>query len=368
MKIAMYGLRTIGAGSGGVERAVEELSTRLARRGHQVTVYCRTRYNRISSPFFHGIRLVNLPTIYTKHLEAIIHSLLAASCATARNYDVVHVHAVGPALTAFIPRAGGRRVIATIHAMDWQRQKWGLIARWALKVGARSAVTFPHRTIVVSRVLQHFIRSAYDKDTVYIPNGINPLCPRPLEKLRRFGLSGMDYLLFLGRLVPEKGCDLLIKAFRATDLTCHLLIVGGSSHSDAYVARLHDLAGNDSRIIFTGPLFGEEKEEAYSNAIGLVFPSLLEGMPLVLLEALSIKCPVLCSDIPENMEIVAPPNASPWAATFRTGDIEALRDSLVHFVQGARKDSSVLELAAQWVAREFNWDRIAEQTERVYVS
>lgn len=364
----MYGLRSIGQGSGGVEKAVEELSIRLAQRGHRVTVFCRSRYNP-GRQEYQGVRLVNLPTIYTKHLEAIVHSFLAG-CASMQGYDIVHVHAVGPALTSFLPRWGGNRVVATVHAMDWRREKWGPAAKLALALGARAATTFPHKTIVVSRLLQEYFRTRFQRQTIYIPNGVTPGTPRQIDRLRRFGVEGNDYLLFLGRLVPEKGCHFLIEAFRKTDLNCRLLVVGDTTHTDNYLGQLRALADNDPRIVFTGALFGDEKNEAYSNAMGLVFPSLLEGMPIVLLEALTMGCPVLCSDIPENLEIIAPEDA-PDVSGVQKLPIKSPDDwpaILADFVSNSKGLRARAVAEAQQIAARYNWDTIASQTEEVYCS
>lgn len=362
----MLGLRAIGQGSGGVEKAVEEISTRLAGRGHDVTVFCRARYNRRGLDHFEGVRLVNLPAIYTKHLEAATHSFVAA-LRTLRGFDIVHFHAIGPSMFSWLPRLTGQRVVATVHALDWRREKWSGFAKLALRLGARAATTFPQRTIAVSRTIQQFLIERFERDTTYIPNGVTPGEKRPINKLARFGLKGGDYTLYLGRLVPEKGCHLLIRAFRELKTDRKLLIAGGESHSDRYAAELHELARGDSRIVFAGPLYGEDKDEAFSNASLFVLPSTLEGMPIVLLEAMSYGTPVLCSDIPENMEVVRPADTSPQlASTFPRGDADGLRAAAEACLQSPADIGSRAERAAEHVAREFNWDRIVTQTETVY--
>ncbi|HOW96839.1 MAG TPA: glycosyltransferase family 4 protein [Kiritimatiellia bacterium] len=369
MRIAMMGLRAIGQGSGGVEKAVEEIARRLAARGHAVTVFCRARYNSACAKEFEGVRLVNLPAVYTKHLEAITHTFLAA-CRALAGYDLVHIHATGPSMLAFLPRLAGRRTVVTVHGLDWKREKWGAGARLFLRLGAWTAGAFPHRTIVVSRELQRFYRERYGRETVPIPNGVTPGVRRPLDRLRRFGVRPDEYLLYLGRLVPEKGGHLLIEAFRAVPGDLKLLIVGGASHSEDYLARLRALAEGDPRIVFAGPLYGEEKEEAYSNARALVFPSTLEGMPLVLLEAMALGCPVLCSDIPENLEVVRPDGApgSALAALFPAGSADALRAALPPFLSAPEAARARAAQAAAYVARTYDWDRITDATEEVYRS
>jgi glycosyltransferase involved in cell wall biosynthesis len=366
LKIAFTGLRTIGPSSGGVERAVDEISIRLAARGHDVTVFCRGRFNPCPDPVYRGVRLVNLPALYTKHAEAFTHTFLAA-CRSLTGYDIVHIHGMGPALWAWLPRMGGGKVVVTVHAMDWKRAKWGWWGRAGLRLGERAAVAFPHRTIVVSRALARRYRESYGRDTVYIPNGVAPAERRPLARLKRFGLRGRDYLLFLGRLVPEKGCHLLLEAFRGMTASCKLLVVGETSHTDDYVGRLRELAAADDRVILAGALYGEEKAEAYSNAIGLVFPSQLEGMPIVLLEAMSHQCPVLCSDIEENLEVFqAGGGPERYVACFTRDSAADLRRRLEEFMRHPEIARNRAEAAEAFVQTTYSWDRAVTETEAVY--
>jgi len=370
----MFGLRAIGQGSGGVERVVEELSTRLAARGHEVTVFCRARYNPGQPSWFRGVRLVNLPAVYTKHLEAISHSLIAACCCV-RGYDIVHVHAIGPSLVSWIPRLFGRQVVATVHAQDWRREKWGWFARVMLKAGAWAAVTFPQETIVVSRAIARDYGGRGSRRVRYIPNGVPEVTTRPIRQLARWGVRGQDYLLFLGRLVPEKGCHLLIEAFRRVQTDARLLIVGETSHTDAYVHTLRQSASGDARVIFTGALYGEEKDEAYSNARCLVFPSTLEGMPLVLLEAVSYGCPVVCSDIEENLDVFAEPDgegggrsAAACASWFASASVEELALRIEEVLRGPEEALARARRAREFVRETYRWDRIVDAVDAVYAS
>lgn len=373
MKIAMLGLRALGDCSGGVETHVQELATRMARAGHEVTVFCRTRYNTITTPIHHGVRLENRPCIATKHLEAITHTALVLPSVLA-GYDVVHFHATGPSLLCWVPRLAGRRVIVTVHGLDFERAKWGGLATRVLKAGAWTAAHCPHRTIVVSHKLRQYYRQRHGKDTVHIPNGVNQPRRRPLEALARFGLAPEGYILSLGRLVPEKGVHTLIEAFRPLQTPLKLLIAGASSHSDGYRDRLLDLAGGDPRIIFAGPLHGQDKDEAFSNARLFVLPSELEGMPIVLLEAMSYGCPVLTSSIEECLEVfrlddagrqgAQPPD---WhlGAAFRTADPVALGAVLA---QALHHDGlgDMGRRGRGYVLRHYDWDAITQATLNVY--
>ncbi|NQT91535.1 MAG: glycosyltransferase family 4 protein [Lentisphaerae bacterium] len=358
----------------GVEKAVEEISTRLVSRGHEVTVFCRRRYNITRADSFRGIRLRSLPAIYTKHLEAISHTFLA-SVSAARGYDIVHFHATGPSLLSFLPRLFGTHVVATVHGLDWQRQKWGGFATGILRAGAWAAGRFPHRTVVVSKSLQRYYRETYNCEAVYIPNGVTPGKEVNVDHIERFGVAGDDFVLFLGRLVPEKGCHLLIEAFRDVQTQKKLLIVGGGSYTDNYVTELKRIADGDERIVFTGSLYGRDKAELYSNASFLVMPSSLEGMPIVILEAMSHGCPVLCSDIPPHMEIIAGSGeqefpagsaATRYGFPFRADSMEALKSEMERALASPAKTKDIGAKARDYVIQPFSWDHIVDRTEELY--
>ncbi|MGE4291128.1 MAG: glycosyltransferase family 4 protein [Desulfovibrio sp.] len=309
MRLAFLGLRGIAEGvSGGIERHVRELALRMAAQGHEVTVFCRARYETHPDTFFRGVRLIKLPALSSKHLEAISHTALCQPFVLF-GYDVVHFHATGPSLLSWLPRLTGRTVAVTVHGLDWRRAKWGKLASLVLRAGAWTSAHCPQTTIVVSRELQRHYQAVYGRETVYIPNGVNPPTLRPLERLRRFGLEERGYLLSLGRIVPEKGLHDLVTAFRAWDTDLKLVLAGDPGHAEAYAARLRGLAGDDPRIVFTGALYGADKDEVFSNARLFCLPSELEGMPIALLEAMSYGCACLVSDIPECLEVVRPQSA-----------------------------------------------------------
>src|SRR5215210_1029086 len=255
LSVAMVGLRGIPASYGGVEAAVEALSAHLVQRGHDVTVYARTSYSDERLAQHRGVALRYLPQVNTKHLEAASHTLLAVADAMRRGFDIVHIHASGPALFSPLPRLAGITCVATVHALDWQRDKWGGPAAAVLRLGVRVAATVPHRTIVVSRHLQEVLRDRYGADTTYIPNGVDPT-----EFDARVPVPDLapGFVLFLGRLVPEKGVHTLIEAYRGTELAQPLVIAGPASHSDDYVREIKALAETDPRIRFIGPRFGAE--------------------------------------------------------------------------------------------------------------
>lgn len=367
VKVAMIGQRGVPATIGGIEHHVEELGERLVSRGHDVTVFCRTNYVSDRPANHRGMTLAYLPTVGTKHGDAISHSALSTARAISQGCDVLHYHALGPGLFTPIARASRRSaVVHTVHGRDDQRAKWGLGATSVLKVASWVSATFPHVTISVSKDLAVFYKERYGRAVDYIPNGAKPavMC-HPSELLVDLDLTPGRYLLFVGRLVPEKTPDLLIRAFsRVDDPNLRLAIVGGSSFTDDYVEQLRALAARDQRVCLTGPLCGPQLAELYSNAGLFVLPSNLEGLPLTLLEAASYGLPIVASDIPPNLEVLE--SDGPGRRIFRAGN----EDGLVHAIERALNDL-VLErkgatLTQEHVLSTYQWDAIAEQTEAVY--
>jgi glycosyltransferase involved in cell wall biosynthesis len=354
VRIAILGLRSIGtSASGGIEKAIEELATRFVGAGHQVTVFCRKRYVQDVGSTFKGVQLKALPAIYTKHLEAISNTVIGVFSAL-RGYDVIHINATGPALLSFIPRMLGRKVVVTVHGLDWKREKWGAFAKIALRLGSRAAVTFPNRTVVVSRTLQDYYATEFNRGTTYIPNGVTLPGQQATSVLSQFGLVPDEYILFLSRLVPEKGCHTLIQAFRALDT------------QKEYAKSLRRLAEGDDRIIFTGPLYEDDKDTIYRGAYFFVLPSTIEGMALVLLEAMSFGKCCLCSDIDENLEVISPrPSSStiddPYGFRFATENVSDLTQRMASLIRDPAAVQRVGQRAYQRVATEFDWGHIAEQ-------
>ena len=364
MRIAMIGQKGIPATLGGIERHVEELSAHLVERGHDVTVFCRPYYTDAEG-LHRGVRLCRLPSIPTKHLDAITHTMLATLTSMFGRFDIFHYHSIGPALVSVLPAFWRRRLVVTVHALDWQRQKWGPKARKALKLGERCVLRFPSQVIVVSPLLQQYFRQNYGLDTTTISNGVEKPDPRSLNHLKSLGLLAGEYVLYLGRLVPEKGCHYLIDAFRGLDTDKKLLIAGDTRYSADYAASLQRRAEGDGRITFAGALFGEDKAEAYTNACVFVLPSEVEGMPIVLLEAMSYGCPFLVSDIPQNLAVLEEVGEC-QGLTFGVRDVADLRRSLAELIENPAPARGASGRARDHVLAEFGWPRIAEETEQVY--
>lgn len=360
MRIAMIGLRGIPAKSGGVEVALENLAPRLVKLGADVTVYCRTPYCKTRPSRFKGVKLIYLPTINKKHTEAVIHSFLSTSNALFKNYDIVHYHALANSIFSAIPRITGKKTVVTIHGLDYERDKWGRISKSYLRLCEYMNRFFPNRIISVSKKIRNIYKRNNKNDTTYIPNGVNIENPTRLNKLKRFNIQKDEYILFLGRLVPEKGIHTLIDAFKQLKTTKKLLIAGDATHTEEYVKKLKLQAEDDKRIIFTGPLYGEEKNEAYSNAYAFVLPSTIEGMPIVLLEAMSFGlCPVV-SDIKENLEVTR------HCIPFKTRNASDLKDKLQKIIANPKLKDRIGKEAKRQAIAEYSWDRIAEKTYKLY--
>jgi glycosyltransferase involved in cell wall biosynthesis len=275
------------------------------------------------------------------------------------DYDIVHYHAIGPATFSFLPRIAGKRTVVTVHGLDWQREKWGRCAKLYLKFGERAAVAFPNRTIAVSKHLQSYLEEKYRKSVSYIPNAVTePVILQP-EKIRQYGLGSRDYILFVARLVPEKGCHFLIDAYKRLNPDMKLVIAGGSSLSDDYV---RDLRQHESeKIIFTGYVHGELLQELYSNAYCYVHPSTVEGLPFTLLEAVSYGNCVIASDIPPNAEVVRD-----MGMLFASQDVDGLEQALKRVIDNPGLARSLACKARTSGLAEYNYESVTEQTVEVY--
>jgi glycosyltransferase involved in cell wall biosynthesis len=362
----MIGARGVPATFGGIERHVEELGARLVARGHEVTVFCRSNYSPADLGHHRGMRLASLPTVGTKHLDAIVHSGVSTLRAMAASYDVLHYHAIGPGMLAVLPRYLSRaKVILTVHGRDDERAKWGRGAKAVLGAAGWLSARVPDATIVVGHHLERYYREAHDRRAVYVPNGVRAGRQRPADgTLTRLGVQPGRYLLFVGRLVPEKAPDQLLEAFRRLPGDHRLVLVGDSSFTDRFTVGLRELAAADPRVVLPGYRYGAELEELYSNAAAFVLPSLLEGLPLTLLEAASYGLPVVASAIPPHLEVLGAPG--PGRRLHRPGDGDGLLDALRRVLADPRAERVGAARLRDQVMRTYCWDDAAERTEAVY--
>lgn len=352
---------------GGVEKHVERLAIGLAARGHKIFVYTRPWYTPPSRKMFEGVRLISLPSVNFKNLDAISHTFLASLDVLKRDYDIVHYHGVGPALLAWIPRLfkPSTKVVVTFHSVDRYHQKWGIIARLALYLGEWAAVKFANETITVSKALQMYAAETHGADTIYIPNGVDiPRRQKPKIIRKLFNLDQSEYILFLSRLVRHKGVHYLIDAYNKIKPKQKLVIAGGSAFTDDYVAFLKKKAEGNPNIMFAGQVQGGSDlwNELYSNAYLFVHPSEREGLPIVILEAMSFGLGVLTSDIPESMEAIA----GGHGFSFKNKNVKDLTRKLRQLLNSPHLIHKVGVGAERYVARNYNWDNIVVSVERVY--
>lgn len=373
LRIAMFGHKRVPSREGGIEVVVDELATRMARLGHRVTIYNRggkhvsgagfdssDMAETKKTGFYRGVRVRKVPTIDRKGMAAVSSSFTSAIITAFRHFDVVHIHAEGPAFMCFLPKLLGKRVIVTIHGLDWQRAKWGGFASWYIRTGERQAAKHADQIIVLSRGVQQYFMDTYGRETVFIPNGVNR--PEKVEaKLitEQYGLKTNDYVLYLGRIVPEKGLRYLIHAWNRIHTDKKLVIAGGSSDTDAFLEELRKEAGDN--VIFTGFIQGRMLAELYSNAYIYTLPSDLEGMPLSLLEAMSFGNCCLTSDITECTDVVGD-----HAESFRKSDVDDLSFHLQKLLDNPDLVKKYKQEAADFICRKYNWDEIVLKTLDLY--
>lgn len=369
LKIAMLGHKRVPSREGGVEIVVEELSKRMVKKGHQVTCFNR-RGNYVNGETlnteklkeYEGIVLKSVTTIDKKGLAAMTSSFFAACRAAIGPYDVVHFHAEGPCAMIWIPKMLGKRCIVTIHGLDHQRAKWGNFASKYIMFGEKMAAQFANEVIVLSKNVQKYFKEKYGRNTIFIPNGVNKPIPQKADLITRtFGLNKDEYILYLGRIVPEKGLEYLIKAFKNVHTEKKLVIAGGASDTQEFMEKLKQMAKDDQRIIFTGFVKGKMLEELYSNAYIYTLPSDLEGMPLSLLEAMSYGNCCLVSDIDECTEVV-----ENQAIIFEKSNIENLQDKLQMLCDHTNIVYSYKKNATHYICSKYNWDNVTKETLELY--
>ncbi len=370
MKIAMIGHKRIPSREGGIEIVVGELSKRMASLGNTVVAYNRKSAHIAGSDFendysrneYSGVKLKWIPTPDSAKLNAVVYSALATVNALFGGYDVIHFHAEGPSAMVFLAKLFGKRCIVTIHGLDWQRSKWGGFATKYLIFGEKIAAKYADKIIVLSKNVQEYFKTTYNRDTVYIPNGIEKPTLSPADLINeKYGLKKDEYILFLGRVVPEKGIHYLIEAYSRLDTDKKLVIAGGASHTAEYENEIRELGKDNKNIIYTGFIQGQELSELYSNAYIYCLPSDLEGMPISLLEAMSYGNCCLTSDIAECTEMCCD-----YAEVFEKGSVNSLAEKLDYLLNNDKLVKEYKSNAQDYILGKYNWDDITEQTLKLY--
>lgn len=363
LSVMWLGLRGFPNVQGGVEAHAEHLCPMLAELGYHVTVVARSAY-QLAHPeaCWRGVHFRSLWAPSSKSMEAIVHSTLGVLYAAVRRPDILHIHAIGPSLVTPLARILGLRVVVTHHGPDYEREKWGTVARTALRLGEWLGARHSNACIVISEIIQRHLRDKHEVDAAWIPNGVSlPALPTGTTTLEAFGLKPRSYILIVGRLVPEKRHFDLMKAFSQADIKDRkLVIVGAADHKDRYAKAVLEAAAGQKNVVCTGFQTGAALCELYFHAAVFVLPSSHEGMPIALLEAMSYGLPVIASDIPANQEV-----RCREIDYYPLGDVDALAVKLRHHALAEiRLDQR--ERLRDFVAKNYDWWKIAKNTHAVY--
>lgn len=358
MKIAMIGHKRVPGREGGIEVVVEELTTRMSKRKQDVTVYNRHKKGYRAPKIYKGVRTIDVPTIEKKSTDAVVYSFIASIMCLFGKYDIIHYHAVGPSAFLLIPHIFGKKTVVTVHGLNYKTPKWKGFGAKFIQFGEKITAKYADKVIVLSKEQKKYFKEKYNRDTIYIPNGTSIFNNEPADLIKeKYGLEKNSYILFLSRVVPGKGIEYLLDAYKEIDSSLKLIVAGGTEYVHEFRSMIEEKASEDSRVQLIGFVEGKILSELYSNAKLFVFPSEAEGMPMCLLEAMSYNCPCLVSDIPENVEV-----GQKYVTTFESKNIEDLRDKLVFCLEEhiANKNSR------QYIIDNFSWDKVVGQTLECY--
>ncbi|MBQ3655070.1 MAG: glycosyltransferase family 4 protein [Synergistaceae bacterium] len=351
-KIAVIGAKGLPSSTSGIEIYVEKVCPKLAEK-FDVTVFSRKRYCSEIVKNYKGVRVIHIPSINTKHLDAISYTVFATVTALIMKYDVFWYHALGPAVTMFMPHMFSKKIISTVHGLDWKREKFGQFAARVLKHGEHCIAEYADDIIVLNRYDAGHFAEKWGRHCRIIPNGTDRAAYHEPEIIsEKYGLARGEYILYMARIAPEKGLHTLIEAFIRSGSTKKLVIAGSGVHTNNYVQYVRDMAAGNSNIIFTGHVHGQEKAELYSNAYAYVLPSTIEGQSIGLLEAMSYGLPCIVSDIPENLDVIGTGGMS-----FHVNHAEDLAEKLRYAVENEAAVNELGRTAKAIVETNHNWER-----------
>ena len=364
LRVAQSGIRGVPANFGGSETAVQEIGRRLAAEGVGVVVYCRRhRYAGDDGRDYLGMSRVLLPSVPTFHLDTISHSLLASLDLLVRNRaDVVHFHGMGNALCLPLFFLSRKKTVITVDGPDWERPKWGPIAKRVLKLSARMAVRWADHLIIDNHPsIEYFAREFGYRDGTYIPYGADRDAPTSTEYVRSLGLEPRGYVLFVGALVPDKGPDLLLEAYRRVHGEMPLVVVGDSPFAAEYRRALHDAAARDKRVRMLGYVYDGRYRELLAHAYAYVHPLRADGTSPALLQAMGYGSCIVINSLPEALSAVGD-GALPYAHN----DAAALAQKLRDVIEDPALAEDLRRRARERAEREYDWDNVAAQHREVY--
>jgi len=364
MRIAYIGQKGIPKTQGGVEAHVENLALEMTRKGHEVFVYTRPYYTPKKLTEYQGIKLISLPIIKSKHLDAISHTFLATIHALFQNYDIIHYHSVGPALLSFIPRLfSSAKIIGTFHCIDRFHQKWNALARIILKLGEMAICKFPHLTIAVSPHIQKYCLEKYHAQTTYIPNGFQIKEDSGQDILEKFKINPQKYFLIVSRLIRHKGIHYAIQAWQNLSLPDYkLVIVGDDFYNPKYKQELKNLITNNDQIVFTGVQSGKNLDKLFTNAKAFILASEDEGLSITLLEVLAHKLPAIVSNIESNLPFIE----KGLVLGFENKNITDLKKQILRTIENYSQAQIIAERAQKYIQNNYSWPRLADKIEKIY--
>jgi glycosyltransferase involved in cell wall biosynthesis len=359
VRIAILGTRGIPANYGGFETFAEELGWRLAARGHDVTVYCRSnRYPNDRSPVYRNVKRCLLPTLPLKYTDTVVHGFLSAWHAAFKPYDVVYFCNTANGLWTLIPRLFGRRVAINVDGLEWERRKWGRLGRFWHRLGARLCTIFPHAVVTDAQVIYNFYKKTFGVESYLIPYGAPTLRVETREALDRFHLQPRRYILYVSRFEPENNPDKVVRAFEQVKTDLKLAMVGDAPYAPEFVKQVK--ATSDPRIVFTGYVFGKGYTELQSHAYAYVHATEVGGTHPALVEAMGLGNCVLVNGTPENLEV-----AGEAALPFDAHQPETLAALLQRVIDDGALAEEHRRRAVQRVQERYTWDTVADLTEQL---
>ncbi len=360
LNIALMGTRGVPASYSGFETCVEQLGSRLAARGHQVTVYARKHHIKYDQPTYRGMKLVKLPTIPNKYFDTIVHTLISSIHGLFQHYDIVLYFIAGNSPVVWIPRLARQKSIINVDGLDWKRDKWPELAKKYIRFAERLSGVTANAVVTDSRVVQQYYQDVYGIPTTYIAYGAELPRKPPGPTLKKLGLKPREYVLYVGRLVPENCAHHLIEAWQGlnTDMKC--VIVGDAPYAEDYKAQLR--AFNDPRIVMPGYLFGEGYWELSSNAYAFVLTSGVGGTHPALVESMAFGNCVVVHDTPENRETIG--DAGLVYDGRRGG--EGLRPVLQNLIEHPELVEHYRRKAADRAAKKFSWEAVTDAYEALF--
>ena len=362
MKVALLGTRGVPASYSGFETCVEQLGQRLMERGYEVTVYCRSHHITYKGEYYKGMRLVKLPTISNKYLDTMVHSFISSLHALPQRYDIGLYFIAGNSPVTWIPRLVGTKTILNVDGLDWKREKWPELAKKYIQFAEYLATKLPNIYITDSEVVQAYYLDRFNSEPPYIPYGSEVEILPPGKTLAEYGLEPGKYILFVGRLVPENCAHHLVEAFRGLDTDMKCVIVGDAAYAEEYISSLKALGRDDSRIVFTGYVFGKGYQELGANAHIFVETSGVGGTHPALVEAMAFGNCIVTYNTPENLETIGDAGFS------YDGKIgaDSLRDVLAQLLTEPNTVENYAAKAQQRAQTYYSWEAVSDSYERLF--